>query len=306
MGDEVLRCVLIVNPKAGTRNPLETVFPSVRAAFCDRKVDFTWYETKYPGHATEIAEREAARGDTVAIYGFGGDGTLSEIASGLIGKENAAVGIFPCGSGNDYIKTFGSMEDFLSPEKQLHAQPGVVDMIRSGDQYAMNLCTVGMDAKIPLEVEKLKRFRFLSGPAAYNLGLIRTILGRIGDEMLITIDGSRRYEDCFLMAVAACGRYYGGGYHAAPEAVPDDGLLDFILIRKPAFHRLPKLISLYKAGKHLKSKEFDGILTFHRGKRMEIMTAQPVAQNLDGECSMVERTSFEVVPSAVRFLIPQG
>ena len=299
-----MRYVLIVNPTAGRKNPMETVFPSVRDAFRSAKIDFTWHETEYPGHATELAAAEAGRGDGVRIYGFGGDGTLSEIAAGMIGRKNAELGIFPCGSGNDYIKTFGPEEDFLSPEKQLAAKARTVDMIRSEGRYAVNLCTVGMDAKIPLEVEKLKRIRFLSGPAAYDLGLFKTLLGRIGNDMTVTIDGDNRYEGCFLMAVAGCGRYYGGGYCGAPEALPDDGLLDFILIRKPAFHRLPKLVSLYKAGKHLHSKEFDGLLTFRRGKKMEIVSARPVAQNLDGECSLVARTSFEVMPAAVRFLVP--
>jgi diacylglycerol kinase (ATP) len=304
MGDGILRYVFIVNPTAGNRNPMETVFPSARDAFCSWKVDFTWYETKYPGHATEIAAAEASREDALRIYGFGGDGTLSEIAAGIVGRKNVEIGIFPCGSGNDYIRTFGSKEDFLSPQKQLGARSRTVDMIRSKDRYAINLCTVGMDAKVPLEVEKLKRIRFLSGPAAYDIGLFKTLLGPIGNEMTITIDGEKKYEDCFLMAVTGCGRYYGGGYCGAPEAVPDDGLLDFILIRKPALYRIPKLVALYKAGKHLKSKEFEGILTFHRGKRMEVASMHSVAQNLDGECSLVRQASFEVVPRAVRFLVP--
>lgn len=304
MGDGILRYVLIVNPTAGNRNPMETVFPSVRDAFRNWKVDFTWYETKYPGHATEIAAAEAGRKDALRIYGFGGDGTLSEIAAGIVGRKNVEIGIFPCGSGNDYIRTFGSKEDFLSPQKQLGARSRTVDMIHSEGRYAINLCTVGMDAKVPLEVERLKRIRFLSGPAAYDIGLLKTLLGPIGNEMTITIDGDKKYEGCFLMAVTGCGRYYGGGYCGAPEAVPDDGLLDFILIRKPALYRIPKLVTLYKAGKHLKSKEFDGILTFHRGKRMEVASMHSVAQNLDGECSLVKQTSFEVVPRAVRFLVP--
>lgn len=304
IGDGILRYVLIVNPTAGNRNPMETVFPSVRDAFRNWKVDFTWYETKYPGHATEIAAAEAGRKDALRIYGFGGDGTLSEIAAGIVGRKNVEIGIFPCGSGNDYIRTFGSKEDFLSPQKQLGARSRTVDMIHSEGRYAINLCTVGMDAKVPLEVERLKRIRFLSGPAAYDIGLLKTLLGPIGNEMTIRIDGNKKYEGCFLMAVTGCGRYYGGGYCGAPEAVPDDGLLDFILIRKPALYRIPKLVTLYKAGKHLKSKEFDGILTFHRGKRMEVASMHSVAQNLDGECSLVKQTSFEVVPRAVRFLVP--
>lgn len=301
---EFLRYVLIVNPAAGKKNPMQTVFPAVRDAFRSKNLDFSCYETKNPGHATEIAAAETGKGDAVRLYGFGGDGTLSEIAAGMIGRKNGELGIFPCGSGNDYIKTFGEEKDFLSPEKQIGAPSRTVDMIHSGGRYAVNLCTVGMDAKIPLEVEKLKRIRFLSGPAAYNLGLVKTLLGRIGSEMTVTIDGEKTYAGCFLMAVAGCGRYYGGGYCGAPEAVPDDGLLDFILIRKPAFYRIPKLVQLYKEGKHLHSKAFDGILTFCRGKKMEIEAAGPTAENMDGECSVAERMSFEVVPGAVRFLVP--
>ena len=299
-----MRYVFIVNPAAGRKNPMQIVFPAVRDAFRSKNIAFSCYETEYPGHATEIAAAETGRGDAVRLYGFGGDGTLSEIAAGMIGRKNGELGIFPCGSGNDYIKTFGEEKDFLSPEKQIGAPSRTVDMIRSGGRYAINLCTVGMDAKIPLEVEKLKRIPFLSGPAAYNLGLVKTLLGRIGSEMTVTIDGGKTYAGCFLMAVAGCGRYYGGGYCGAPEAVPDDGLLDFILIRKPAFYRIPELVRLYKAGKHLHSKKFDGILTFCRGRRMEIESALPTAENLDGECSMADRTSFEVVPKAVRFLVP--
>ncbi len=177
-------------------------------------------------------------------------------------------------------------------------------MIRSGDRVSVNLCTVGMDAKIPLEVEKIKRLPLMSGPVAYDLALLKTLLGRIGSEMEITIDGSKTFQGCFLMAVVGCGRYYGGGYCGAPEAVPDDGLLDFILIRKPAFHRIPKLVRLYKAGEHLRSPEFNGLLTFCRGEKMEVAPACPVAENLDGECRLVKHESFEVMPKAIRFITP--
>lgn len=299
-----MRYVLIVNPVAGKRNPLLEAFPSIRDVFRSRNVDFTFHETKYPRHATELAAAEAGKGDDVRIFGLGGDGTLNEIAAGIFGKKNVEIGIFPCGSGNDYIKTFGAEKDFRSPEKQIRAKSRCVDIIRSGDRFAVNLCSAGMDAKIPLEVEKLKRIPFLSGPAAYNIGVFKTLLGRIGDEMKITIDGEKRFSGRFLMAVAGCGRFYGGGYCSAPEAEPDDGLLDFILIRKPAVYRIPKLIGLYKAGRHLHSAEFNGILTFCRGRKMEIDAPCPIAQNLDGESMFVNHTSFEVLPRAVRFLVP--
>lgn len=299
-----MRYVFIVNPAAGKISPSKTVFPRIRDIFVSKNIHCTCYETKYPKHATQIAAAEAEKGDAIRIFGFGGDGTLSEIASGIIGKKNVELGIFPCGSGNDYIKTFGREENFLSAEKQIGAPSRTVDMIREGNRFAINLCSVGMDAKIPLEVEKLKRIRFLSGPAAYDVGLVKTLLGKIGSELKITIDGEKKYDGCFLMAVIGCGRYYGGGYCGAPEAIPDDGLLDFILIRKPVFYRIPKLAMLYKAGKHLQSKEFAHIVTFCRGKRIEIESPGQIAINMDGESSLASHVSFEAVPNAVRFIVP--
>lgn len=299
-----MRYVFIVNPAAGKKDPYHSFFPYINNYLKSQHISYTVHKTEHPMHAAELAAAEAGRGDPVRIFGLGGDGTLSEIAAGAAGKKNAEVGIFPCGSGNDYIKTFGNEADFLSPEKQLSASSKTVDLIRSGDKISINLCTVGMDAKIPIEVAKMKRFPLLSGPAAYDIGLVKVLLGKLGDELQITIDGTKIFKDSFLMAVAGCGRYYGGGYCAAPEALPDDGLLDFILIRKPALHRIPKLVSLYKAGKHLAAKEFTGLLTFCRGKKMEIEAQHPIAENLDGECKFVNHASFEILPKSLNFIVP--
>lgn len=300
-----MRYVFIVNPAAGKKGAAEAFFPRIGDFWNSRGIDFTCYITEGPKHAAQLARMEGGKGDRVRIYGLGGDGTLSEIASGAAGMENVEIGIFPCGSGNDFIKTFGEREDFLSPEKQLTALPRTVDTIRSGEDVSVNLCTVGMDAKVPLEVQKLKRKPFLSGSAAYDLALLKILLGKIGDEMQITIDGVKSFNGCFLMAVVGNGRYYGGGYCGAPQAVPDDGLLDFILIRKPAFYRIPTLLKLYKAGRHLQSKEFDGLLTFCRGKKIEISGPRPLVENLDGESREIGRAAFEIVPASAHFLVPQ-
>jgi diacylglycerol kinase (ATP) len=297
-----MRYVFIVNPVAGKKDPYHTVFPVIQKFFEERHLEFTCHVTERPKHATELAASEGGKGDPVRIFGLGGDGTLSEVAAGVMGMKNAEVGIFPCGSGNDYVKTFGTAEDFLSPEKQLAAPSRLVDVIRSEQGFSMNLCTVGMDAKVPLAVEKLKKIPFLSGPAAYNLALLKVLLGKIGDDFQITIDEDKKFSGCFLMAVAGNGRYYGGGFCGAPEAVPDDGLLDFVLIRKPSLYLIPRLVKPYKEGRHLTAKVFDGILTFCRGKKMEIAASRPTAENLDGECRLVNRVTFEVVPHAVRFI----
>lgn len=299
-----MRYVLIVNPAAGKRNPEETVLPPVRRFFEEQRLEYALHVTERPGHAAELTAREAGKGGEVRIFGFGGDGTLGEIAAGAMGLENAEIGIFPCGSGNDYIKNFGGIREFLSPERQLAGVSRPVDLIQTELGISISLCSVGMDAKVPLEVERLKRLPFLSGPAAYDLSLLKVLLGRLGDDLRIRIDDGEEFRDCFLFAVAASGRYYGGGYCGAPQAVTDDGLLDFVLIRKPPLYKIPRLVGMYKAGLHIGAKEFEGILTFRRGRKMEIFAQRPAAFNRDGEVTLVGAVSFQVLPHAVRFLVP--
>ena len=299
-----MRYVLIVNPAAGKRNSAETVLPPVRRFFEEKGLEYACHVTERPGHAAELTAQEAEKGGEVRIFGFGGDGTLGEIAAGAMERKNAEIGIFPCGSGNDYIKNFGGMKEFLSPERQLAGVSRPVDLIKTELGISISLCSVGMDARVPLEVERLKRLPLLSGPAAYDLALVKVLLGQLGDNLHIRIDGGEEFRDCFLFALAASGRYYGGGYCGAPQAVPDDGLLDFILIRKVPLYRVPRLVGLYKAGLHIGAKEFEGILTFRRGKKMEIFAQKPAAFNRDGEVTLTGAVSFEILPHAARFIVP--
>ncbi|QAT49987.1 hypothetical protein EQM14_09500 [Caproiciproducens sp. NJN-50] len=301
-----MRYVLIVNPAAGKQNAAETVLPAVRRFFMAQELNPACYLTREPGEAIRLTEREAEKGDPVRIYAFGGDGTLGEIAQGAAGKKNVEIGIFPCGSGNDYIKIFGAMEDFLSPERQLAGVSRPVDLIRTGLGLSINLCSVGMDAMVALYMERIKRLPLVSGPAAYDLALLRVLLGRIGDNLRVRIDDSETFEGCFVFALAASGQYYGGGYRGAPQAVPDDGLLDFILIRKPPLYQIPRLVGLYKAGRHIGAKEFEEILTFRRGKKMEIVAEKPVASNRDGDVALIKAARFQILPGAARFIVPEN
>ena len=70
-----------------------------------------------------LAAQYAAGGEEVYLYACGGDGTLNEILQGTVGRPNAAIGCVPCGSGNDYVRNFGTQAQFLDLDAQLAAQP---------------------------------------------------------------------------------------------------------------------------------------------------------------------------------------
>ncbi|HHV31734.1 diacylglycerol/lipid kinase family protein [Caproiciproducens sp. LBM24188] len=302
-----MRYIFIINPTAGKRNPYQTVFPQI-ASYCRQQgIEYTVHITAQPRQATELTRQHGSKGDAVRVYAIGGDGTLSEVAAGAFGMPNVEVGAIPCGSGNDYVKTFGAAEDFLSPEKQIHAASRWVDMIESNGQRSLNESSVGLDAKVGMESERLKRIlsmgKFVNGPAIYKTALVKTLFGPLENHLRICIDGTY-FEGNYLFAIAASGKYYGGGFCCAPSAVPDDGLLDFILIQKPPLLRIPARVALFREGKHLTSPKFNGLLTFRRGKRMSVEADRPVAANFDGEYRLIQKESFQVLPRAIRFLLP--
>lgn len=299
-----MRYVFIINPTAGKKNAFYTIFPPIQKYFDANELEYVCYITEKPMHAMELAKMEGSKGDSVRIYAIGGDGTLSETAGGVIGMNNVEVGIFPSGSGNDYIKTFGESASFLSVEKQLSAPSQTVDMIRSCGRLSINVCSIGLDAKVAYNMADFKKLPFVSGSMAYNFAVIKVLLGKIGDQLEITIDGAKKFEGNYLFALAGNGQYYGGGYCGAPQAVPNDGLLDFILIKKPPLNQIPALIPIYKSGGHIESEKFKDILTFCRGKKMTVKAIRPAIANFDGECHIIDKLDFEVVPNAINFIVP--
>ncbi len=301
-----MRYVFIVNPAAGKTNPYQTVLPLFQDYFRQQGIEYMCHVTAQPRQATELTRQHGDKGDAVRIFAFGGDGTLSEVAAGAVGLENVEVGVVPCGSGNDYVKTYGQMEEFLSPARQLNAKSQWVDMIESDGNLSINMCSMGLDAKVAYEMMKFKNVPFVSGPAAYNLALVKVLLGKMGENLKVTIDGDQIFEGTYLFALAGSGRYYGGGYCGAPQALPNDGLLDFLLVKKPPLYRIPALVQVYKAGRHLESPLFRELVTFRRGKSMRVDARKPIAANFDGDCCFVDSVAFQVLAKTVRFLIPEG
>jgi len=302
-----MRYVFIINPTAGKKNAQGWIREKIERELKPKGVECEIRTTTCPGHATEIAWREAEKGDPVRIMACGGDGTLCEVSRGVMGRSNAALGILPCGSGNDYIKTFGDKERFRSLASQHEGKAVPVDMIRAGDEYAINLCSLGVDAKVGESVIRFKNLPLVSGPAAYNMAVVKVLFSRMYDRLHIAIDDAIHYEGDFFFALAGSGQFYGGGYHGAPEAVPDDGLLDFVLIKRTNKLKILSLLPRYKRGEH-REDDFGGLVFKHRGRKMEVraLTQNPAVINLDGETARRNEITFEVVPKAINLLLPKG
>ena len=146
----------IINPAAGRRDRTADYRQVIDTICGSRGLTYEIAVSQAPGDCRRLASLAAQTGEEVRLYACGGDGTLNEVASGAAGYPNAAVTVFAGGSGNDFIKLFNDPTAFRNLEKLLDCREDTFDLIRCNDDYSINICSVGLDARIGTEVDRYK------------------------------------------------------------------------------------------------------------------------------------------------------
>lgn len=301
-----MRYVFIANPNAGAKNGFEKYRDRITSTCEKMGVPYKFMLTRSGSDLTDFARSEGETGDDVRIIVMGGDGGICGAANGIIGMRNVEFGIIPCGSGNDYVKTFGGAKGFEDIEHYLTAPSRYVDAIDTGHFASVNICSMGIDAIICDRTNRMTRTKKLLGSGTYTLAVLISMLGKVYNTLKITIDDNEIYEGEYMFSLAASGKYYGGGYMGAPMADPSDGLLDFVMIKRVSKLKMASLLGDYKSGRYPESKKFDGLLTVRRGKKMKIESEKPAIVNIDGECLKLSEVTFKVIPSALRLIVNDG
>lgn len=296
--------IFIINPAAGKEGQAAKAAAAAERAAAARGLDYEILWTEYKGQAAELVSRIARENaPTVCrFYACGGDGTLNEVVCGAAEADNAEVACYPCGTGNDFIKLFSGAEHFLDFDALIDAPAIPLDLIRVGDRYALNVCSVGVDARVADWVGRNKRRLPLSGKLLYDFSVLVNFFGRLHRRYTVELDGERLDGD-YAIIVAASGRYYGGGYFAVPEAEPDDGLLDFVLIRKLSHLKLVRLIGKYQSGRH---REFGDLEIYRRGRRIVLGSEREEAYNCDGEILYASGVTIELAGKRLSVVLPAG
>ncbi len=297
-----MRYVFYINPVAGKGNSQEGIINSIKLYFADKSEDVKIHITKSIGDALSDAKFEAQTGDSIRMFACGGEGTVFEVLNGIVGFDNVELGVIPCGSANDFLKFFNSRDNFLDIGEQVDGEIIEMDLIKAGDKYCLNGCSVGMDAVVARDMSIFKKWPLVSGSLAYNLAIVKTFLGKLGITVDISVDGQTPERKNCLFAVIANAPYYGGGYKGAPEAVPYDQKLDFTLVDKISKLKILKFLGIYKKGDH---KKLD-CCTLKNCNSMEFTAEKPIPVNLDGEIIETTHMRFELVKSAVKFIVPKG
>ena len=270
---DLRRLYLLGNPASG-RGAGARAIESARALLAKQGLTPTVLPTRHAGHAVELA-REAAVAEADLLLVLGGDGTVRDAVEGMGGAE-VPVGILPGGTGNDLARTLGLPCDLPAAlEIALGGRERLLDVWHWNETPFVNIAGVGLDAAVAGMVNR--KFRRLRGTLAYLAAFCMTMPRFRPLKLELTWDGGGWSGRAWLAAFANA-RCYGGGMQIAPDAVPDDGLLDIVVIEDvPRLELLRQFPGLFK-GTHVRHPR---VRTFRvAGARAG---AEPQDATIDGE-----------------------
>ena len=298
-----MKHLFIVNPTAGGKDKTELVRRRVEEVFAGREDSYEIYVTKAAMDAPGKIRQAAAAGEPLRVYACGGDGTFNECVCGAAGLDNVAVCPYPTGTGNDFCRMFGDEKDLYRDLRALvEGSEHPIDLIECNGRFCANICSVGIDARIGTDVHTYSKLPLIGGATGYVVSAVVNVLRGITRQMRIRCgDFSAQGENTL---VCACnGRFYGGGFNPSTTARPDDGILDVFIVKKVGLLTLARLIGQYAAGK---ADNYPEYITHLRTDRVEISFDEENVVNIDGEAIFAREVKMQLVPGAVKLVVPRG
>jgi YegS/Rv2252/BmrU family lipid kinase len=292
----------IVNPKAakgGAARLGERLQTELKA----RRLAAEIHLTERAGHATEIARRSSAR----VVVAVGGDGTINEVANGIVGTGRT-LGIIPSGSGNDLVKSldvpsaFDEALDTVLLGSTLQMDVGHVKCFKEGagfpddigrdGRYFVNGIGIGFDAAVAVRTAEIA---YLRGVPLYLMAVFQTLGKYRPPEFTVAFEGGRRTFTGLLIAIGN-GRCAGGGFYLTPRAEVNDGLLDLCMVNSLPIHRIIRLMPKVMGGAH----EGDEDVVFARSRQAVVDGSTGFYVHADGEIVGRDVTRVEAYVCAER------
>lgn len=295
-----MKYYFIVNPVSGVGNGVKNVKKLVEGI--DGTVDYEIICTERAHHATQITKLIGQKGEKAVVFACGGDGTLYDVVNGAVGFENLSVGIIPFGSGNDYVKSYGTKEQFQNISDQIDGDSVGVDLIKCGDRYCINIASIGLDAFVVQTKSKLGLISKISGKIAYFVAVFITFIFNMGQKFKVQFDDEEPFSKKLLFVVAANGKYYGGGFNPTPNASTTDGFIHSMLIDKISRIRAIPLVMIYRKGEHT---ELD-ICKMRKVKKLTVESEKEIPINLDGELFLSKKAEFQILNKAIKLHLPKA
>ncbi len=297
-----VRHLFIINPAAGKKNTTAQLEVLLEKLSFPHEVVYTTGE----GDAQRFTEEAARTGEPVRVYACGGDGTLNEVVNGAAGHSHVAITNVPKGTGNDFLKIFGpDYRALFYNLEALSAGPETpFDLIDCNGKLGIDVVCAGVDARIAADVHRYKDWWFVSGIGAYILSLLENVFLR-GIARPITVHmGEIRWEDKPASLLCICnGRHYGGGFMPVGDAMPDDGILDMLLVRKVGLFTFLRLVGKYAKGLY---KEYPELIQDYHGAAVSFSAKELITVVVDGEVMRDTAFTVRLSEKKVNFFYPAG
>jgi len=301
-----LSTAFLVNPASGNGSTGKR-WPELARRASALGLEGETFFSERPGHLIELA-RDAVAGGATLVIAVGGDGTLNEVVNGVAGRD-VDLATIPLGTGMDFGRTYEIPTKFDDAVRV--ALAGDVRTIDAGrvtyrtwagetaERYFANVSSVGMSGAVAQRANGMSKM--LGGRVTFFYALTRVFLEWQNTEVTVRLDDAERRGRMHDVIVAN-GVWHGGGMKLAPDAAPDDGQFDVVLIgdvSKADF--LTTAPKIYK-GKHVHHPKVEVL----RSKRVEVDAPVQLPIELEGEQVGTTPATFEIAPGALRVRVPNS
>ena len=288
---------------------LEYVRENIKSVCNSRNTEFEIYLTQSVGDAETFIKNTCRKYEnsdvTCRFYACGGDGTINECVNGIVGFDHAELAAIPIGTGNDFVRNFGSAESYFDLESLMASHAISCDLIKYNDRYSLNMINIGYDCAVVGRTARIKKNPLIPGKLAYVLGLVAELVKKTGVSFHLTADGQDRGDHRLLLSLFANGGFCGGGFYSNPDASLFDRSIDCIAIKNIGRIRFLSLVGVYKKGLHLVEK-YNNIIEHFKCNEAHIHMDEETPVSVDGEILMLKDAVLSVEHEALSVWLPCG
>lgn len=296
--------IFIVNPKSGKKDSTTDIKEYLENN-CNN-IKYTIYNTTGVGDAIRyVKERCENKSESLRFYACGGDGTLNEVVNGMYGYNDVSVSVYPCGTGNDFVKVFGKENKFTDIKNIIDGEEQDIDLLEVNGRLCVNICNLGFDAAVSYNMNKFKKWPLVSGKMAYNLGLVYSLIFKMKQKCKVYIDEKLEFEGNLLLTAAGNGFCCGGGYYCLPRANVFDGIIDTVIVKTMSRFKFVKMVGNYKSGEYVNMPKYDSVCKYYKCHSIKLESEKDIVCGLDGECERTKEVNIRVIPKAVKFIVPK-
>ena len=297
---------VIVNPVAGAYSTRRK-WPRISKLLRYVGLSFDYEYTEGVGHAIELARAAASDGYRYLVA-VGGDGTVNEVANGILRSTNSGdmvLGVVSTGTGSDFARSMSIPRDYasacscLTSSRRSLIDVGVVEYKSKGQtlrRFFVNAAGAGFDAAVVEATARLPKY--FGGTVPYLVGLVRALFGYKNKAVILGV-GDKVEAKRILSVIVANGDYLGGGMHVAPEASLYDNLLDVVVIGDVGKFELLKALPTIYNGTHVTHPK----VSMGKAAYIAVESSERILVHADGELLGEGPASFWLMPAALNIVV---